>query len=94
VEIDNLETEIHRIRALLADTSPVTIARHKPTLYVVDPRMGSDGLSNFGKTYVELLGDFCQSVGDMLEEEDTPIFIKDRGKDEVGTDAESMGDDL
>ena len=76
-EIVNLETEIDRIHALLADPRPLAIARHDPTLYVVDPCVDSAGLSNFGKTYAELFGEFCQLVGDTLEDEDIPIFMKE-----------------
>lgn len=77
MEIDNCEADIYRIRALLADPRPLAIASHESTLYVVDPCVGSAGLSKFGKTYVELYGEFCQLVGDMLEDEDIPIFMKE-----------------
>jgi hypothetical protein len=76
-EIVNCEADIYRIRALLADPRPLAIASHEPTLYVVGSYVGSAGLSNFGKTYVELFGEFCQLVGDMLEDEDIPIFMKE-----------------
>jgi hypothetical protein len=72
-DIVNCEANIYRIRALLADPRPLAIASHEPTLYVVE----SYGLSNFGKTYVELFGEFCQLAGDMLEDEDIPIFMKE-----------------
>lgn len=77
MEIVSLETEIHHIRALLADPRPLAIASHDPTLYVVNPCVDSADLSNFGKTYMELFGEFCQLIGEMLDDEDVPIFIKE-----------------
>jgi len=86
MEIVECEADVCRIRALLSDPRPLAIASHEPTLYVVDPCVGSAGPRNFGKTYVELFGEFCRLVEDMLEDEDIPIFMKEREmEDEIKT---------